>query len=105
MNREERHSSAGDRRDRQGYSVRFLARENYRCRNLRALTGARWTAGGAIVRETNRKSSRYRLILTKPDDRQRGCLPLDRRSQAAINRFLKETNDDPKSFVWTSDSR
>jgi hypothetical protein len=23
--------------------------------------------------------------------------------QAAINRFLKETNDDPKPFVWTAD--
>ena len=24
--------------------------------------------------------------------------------QAAINRFLRETNDDPKPFVWTADS-
>jgi hypothetical protein len=23
--------------------------------------------------------------------------------QAAINRFLAETNDDPKPFVWTAD--
>jgi hypothetical protein len=23
--------------------------------------------------------------------------------QAAINRFLRETNDDPKPFVWTAD--
>jgi hypothetical protein len=23
--------------------------------------------------------------------------------QAAINRFLKETNDHPKPFVWTAD--
>jgi hypothetical protein len=23
--------------------------------------------------------------------------------QAAINRFLRETNDDPKPFTWTAD--
>ena len=30
-------------------------------------------------------------------------LPLDRRLQAAINRFLDETNDNPRPFTWTAD--
>ena len=29
--------------------------------------------------------------------------PGDRDLQAAINRFLRETNDNPKPFVWTAD--
>ena len=42
--------------------------------------------------------------LTRRRPQARG-VPIRRRTQAAINRFVAETNADPKPFVWTADPR
>ena len=34
---------------------------------------------------------------------KRGCLPIRRRLKATINRFIADTNADPKPLVWTAD--
>ena len=39
------------------------------------------------------------MACTGPAERRASIVDL----QAAINRFLEETNDDPKPFVWTAD--
>ncbi len=36
-----------------------------------------------------------------PSDARR--VPLHRRAQATINRFIAETNPDPRPFTWTAD--
>jgi hypothetical protein len=59
---------------------------------------AREAAGSKSERRPLSNRNRGRLQIAKC-----GRLQWNLQSPVAINRFLKETDDDPKPFVWTAD--
>jgi hypothetical protein len=62
-----------------------------------------WTAGAMAKAAGVSASSVQRIWRAQGRRLKRGIFRSLVDLQAAINRFLEETNDNPKPFVWTAD--